>query len=740
MRNDPLIALFQQTGTTTWTNAAPGSRRKTMLHPRTSIALLSLCTALLANAQALVEKSIHFNIASAELDAPSIATIRSLCADLSDRQPTSISITGHTDDHGSDAYNAALSQRRADAVRELLRSTCPDLSGADISCKGEQKPVADNDSESGRALNRRVDVALSFIEEPMPDTALGSVPAFPMIKPLMLLVDKEREHFKVDASKAIDITTKEGWTVHIDGGSIVDAMGNPVSGQVEVTCRAFFSPAEAIASGIPLFVGHGNDAGHMESAGMFEVLATKAGEPLWLALGRDITIQRTMAGLPGPGYTNYMLDPATLQWEEGGTYLTAAVPVQSMVTSSITSEPLIMTDGEYTDSLAAWWTYQQEMRGVPRMPDTLTFQGRQMNRGYCLTTPCTAMRDEKGAWKGRVFELDRTGTVPRISLRTGRKHIASPGRIYFQVKLAKGWLHPEWAVFGDGKYWVYNGPMGREKWLDSIASKHLYQDIELLARPGSDEGMLRLKCQGEWIELPLDVATYRHTKADELAWDRQLSTFQKRVANKAKQFDSHLKSATGAVKRRTAREEASAYMLARRKMREDEKSMEKTDWIRASQAQYAANQARIAASVRASMIVSDPLRDERVKAQSVTASFTMSGFGIYNCDRILERRAIDPMVVAVVDEKSEPFKWHTAYGVIDGRNAVITYWGNGSGVNDRMRLSSDMSSLVLVGKDNELLVVKRPGAQCAGKASALIQGTRAAQPSTRQELEALVMR
>jgi hypothetical protein len=713
-----------------------------MLYPRTPIALLTLCGALFANAQAPLERSVRFNTASAELDAASIAIIRSVCTDLGDRLPTSITITGHTDDRGSDAYNAALSQRRADAVRELLRSTCPDLSGAAISWKGEQVPIADNASESGRALNRRVDVALSFTEEQVPDEALldrGRV--FPVIEPLMPLVDKQREHFNVDASKAIDIRTKEGWTVHIDGGSIVDLMGNPVIGPVDVTCRAFFTPTEAIASGIPMFVGHGDDAGHMESAGMYEVLAMKAGAPLRLSAGRDITIQRTMAGLPGRGYNNYMLDPTSGQWEEESDYTAqVAYPVEFATSATITQEPVSLAYDESIDSLAAWWTYEQELRGVPRMPDTSGFKTRQMNRNYCLTTPCTAMRDEKGAWKGRVFELDRTGSVPQITLRTGRKHIASPGRIYFQLKLSKGWLHPEWAVFGEEKYWVYDGPMGRQQWLDSIASKHLYQDIELLAQTGSDDGILRLKCQGEWIELPLDLSTYRHTKSDELAWDRQLSTFQKRVANKAKQFDSHLKSTTSAAKRRIEREEASAYMLARRKMRKDELAMDKADWISACQKQYAAYQARVAASVRETMMASDPLWDEREKAQAVAASFTMSGFGIYNCDQILERRAIEPMVVAVVDERSEPFKWHTAYGALDGRNTVITYWGNGSGTNDRMRLSSDMSSLVLVGKNNELLVVKRPGAQCAGKANARMQGTRAAQPATKQELEALVMR
>lgn len=729
-----------------------------MLHPRTPIALLTLCGALFANAQAPLEKSVHFNTASAELDAASIAIIRSICTDLGERLPTSITITGHTDDRGSDAYNAVLSQRRADAVRELLRSTCPDLSGADISWKGEQVPIADNNSESGRALNRRVDVALSFTEETIPDEAVVDRDrAYPLIEPLMPLVDKQREHFNVDASQAVDIRTKEGWTVHIDGGSIVDAMGNPVLGPVDVTCRAFFTPAEAIASGIPMFVGHGDDAGHMESAGMYEVLATRNGEPLGLAPGRDISIQRSAAAMPGPGFNNFMLDPATGAWRDEGPTTLVASPIVEFSGALVAATDV----GEVTDidSLAAWWTYQQEMQGVPRMPDTLTFKARQLDRNYCLTTPCAALPDEKGMWKGRVIERGRTEKVPRIQLRTGQKRMASPGRIYFQVKNTKGWLHPEWSVFGDEKNWVYNGPMDRAEWLDSVASKHLYQDIELVAEPGSDEGVLRLKSQGAWIELPLDLSMYRHTKADELAWDRQLSTFHRRVENKIKQFDTHLASSTANTKRRILRDEAAAYMTARRKMREDEKAMTKADWVASTRA-AAQNRAAVNMALRGNWpdfstwdnetiaayeakmyngIDTDSLDGARAKAGAIAQTLTMSGFGIYNCDRVF-RQLVEPSAIAVIDEKGQPFRWHTAYGVLDDRNAVITYWGNGSGKNDRMRLSRDMISVMFIGPDNSILIAKSPGKQCSGRESATVKGVRAAQPATKEQLDALVMR
>ena len=76
---------------------------------------------------------------------------------------TMTTIEGHTDSRGSDSYNQALSQRRVDAVREVL------ITRFQIAAErlkaigyGELKPRASNDSEEGRQLNRRV---VAIVEE-----------------------------------------------------------------------------------------------------------------------------------------------------------------------------------------------------------------------------------------------------------------------------------------------------------------------------------------------------------------------------------------------------------------------------------------------------------------------------------------------------------------------------------------------------------------------------------------------
>lgn len=70
----------------------------------------------------------------------------------------SMSIVGHTDSKGSDAYNQALSERRAASVRDYLVSQGLDGSKISTSGRGESEPVATNDTADGRQQNRRVSI------------------------------------------------------------------------------------------------------------------------------------------------------------------------------------------------------------------------------------------------------------------------------------------------------------------------------------------------------------------------------------------------------------------------------------------------------------------------------------------------------------------------------------------------------------------------------------------------------
>ena len=72
-----------------------------------------------------------------------------------------VEVGGHTDGQGDSAFNKALSQQRADAVVAALRARGIPEDAISAIGYGDAKPVADNDTEDGRAANRRVTLAFS---------------------------------------------------------------------------------------------------------------------------------------------------------------------------------------------------------------------------------------------------------------------------------------------------------------------------------------------------------------------------------------------------------------------------------------------------------------------------------------------------------------------------------------------------------------------------------------------------
>jgi OOP family OmpA-OmpF porin len=106
----------------------------------------------------LVLRGVTFATDSAEID-PASAVVLDVAADqLRGRPNVSVLVEGHTDSTGSDAYNQALSQRRANSVSKYLERKGVPANRLTARGLGESSPVASNDTRDGRALNRRVEL------------------------------------------------------------------------------------------------------------------------------------------------------------------------------------------------------------------------------------------------------------------------------------------------------------------------------------------------------------------------------------------------------------------------------------------------------------------------------------------------------------------------------------------------------------------------------------------------------
>jgi outer membrane protein OmpA-like peptidoglycan-associated protein len=106
------------------------------------------------------DSGILFATNSSALSPDSETNITNLAETLKKYDDTEILIEGHTDNMGTDEYNQALSERRAESVAGKL--TGLDVAGNRIAQvgHGESMPVADNATNEGRYQNRRVEIAI----------------------------------------------------------------------------------------------------------------------------------------------------------------------------------------------------------------------------------------------------------------------------------------------------------------------------------------------------------------------------------------------------------------------------------------------------------------------------------------------------------------------------------------------------------------------------------------------------
>ena len=105
-----------------------------------------------------VVHGIQFDFDSAAIRPESTAVLDALRSGLAGVASGSIRIEGHTSSEGADAYNQGLSERRASSVREALVARGLPAGRLSASGAGESRPIATNDDESGRSLNRRVEI------------------------------------------------------------------------------------------------------------------------------------------------------------------------------------------------------------------------------------------------------------------------------------------------------------------------------------------------------------------------------------------------------------------------------------------------------------------------------------------------------------------------------------------------------------------------------------------------------
>ncbi|MBD8473246.1 OmpA family protein [Pseudomonas sp. CFBP 8770] len=112
--------------------------------------------------ETIVIRNVHFEFDKATLTAADRAQLDTVATRLKTEATTArLSVSGHTDSVGKDAYNQRLSEQRAKAVTDyLVGSGVPRASVVSVKGVGEAQPVADNNTADGRAMNRRTEILI----------------------------------------------------------------------------------------------------------------------------------------------------------------------------------------------------------------------------------------------------------------------------------------------------------------------------------------------------------------------------------------------------------------------------------------------------------------------------------------------------------------------------------------------------------------------------------------------------
>jgi len=113
--------------------------------------------------EVIVINDVLFEFDSARLTAADKSKLDIIATRLKKEAPSAqLRVSGHTDSVGRDAYNQKLSEKRAHSVTDYLISFgIPRSSFVSVEGDGESRPIADNKTAAGRALNRRVEIKIN---------------------------------------------------------------------------------------------------------------------------------------------------------------------------------------------------------------------------------------------------------------------------------------------------------------------------------------------------------------------------------------------------------------------------------------------------------------------------------------------------------------------------------------------------------------------------------------------------
>lgn len=609
-----------------------------------------------AQGQELQKEVVYFDSNKDNLKPSEQQKLDDFLIDLGDLSKIRFGIYGYTDSRGSMEYNLALSQRRSETVLKYLLAKGISVDNAIIDHFGELSPIIEEEENAtDMAQNRRVEIKAFAISPPI--TASSNPKGFkehPLVKPILPHLAKEREVFSISTDEEISLETENGTIIHIPANALVDAMGNPIEGQVDISYRDYHDPVEVLLSGIPMTFDSGGVVNQFQTAGMFELEAAQNGQPVFLKDGEQIDIELQSMD-ENSNYNFYALDDES-GWENVGT------------APATTSRQTYWGGMIYCSE--AYRHYMQGTEWRDRFLaelDTSEFSKTFNDDQYFYTHHQTKMGDLRTGYKFRSGKrsvlVRKHGYLKVRTVRRVRGDEKDVVRFTIQ-QIATPKTHPEMRAFNN-TYWKFAVRMDRGEFRKTFSYKKKYSDMRVVYNDGDRSATLELK--GPEGILSFEVYPYQADMGQETmdpeAFGEQYARYEKLLARRGKKFDKIVARGNSRIMRKHNKSVAEFNKNLDRLMTDEEKAMEFDEWL-----SFSAEQTKI---------LNADIDKAQTSSYTLTRSLTVDGFGIYNCDQIYRLQSPVEVIANYNDkDKKKKIPWQTTYVVDANLRGVLTYYNN----------------------------------------------------------------
>ena len=272
--------------------------------------------------QKALEKQVYFASDRYELSEEAKSNLDDLVEQSAQASTYSFQVKGHTDRDGSHAYNETLSSKRSQAVKNYLLEQGIASPQITLAAFGERQPLAVHDSQEAKAVNRRVEIILSYetvntIEEMYAHFA-----------------KKREQYFTLDLSQASSIKAKDGTIVKIPQDAFVHPDGHSLEGRlVNLKIEEAIRPSAMVFN--KLNTVHGENA--LTTGGMIRLAASIDGVPLELRDGKalDVFVPTTDPNADMNLYAGSRDETGQMAWDQ------LEEPVQIMDAERVLAEPAV---------------------------------------------------------------------------------------------------------------------------------------------------------------------------------------------------------------------------------------------------------------------------------------------------------------------------------------------------------------------------------------------------------------